>query len=106
MLPALEPYTLVVLVRGERAGIPEHDEMLDELQAAHVAYIQDLVEQGKIAVSGPIVDSPDGDTRGIAVFRAPLEEAQELAGRDPAVLAGRLAFRAMTWWAEKGRIRP
>jgi uncharacterized protein YciI len=104
MLPALEPYTLVLLVKGDRAGEPADDDTLDELQDAHVAYVRSLVERGKIAVCGPLAAEPGADLKGVAVFRTTVDEARELARRDPAVQAGRLAFQAVTWWAEKGRI--
>lgn len=102
MLPPLEPYTLVLLVRGDRAHEPADDEALDRLQEAHLAYQFGLVENGKIVLCGPLAGRPE--LRGVAVFRTSIEEATELMSHDPVVQAGRLTVQAMTWWVEKGRM--
>src|SRR5688500_10790854 len=99
MLPALEPYTLVLLSRGDRANEPADDETLDRLQDAHVAYLMSLLDRGKVTMCGPLAGQPE--LRGVVVFRTSVEEARELMSEDPVVRLGRLTVEAMTWWVEK-----
>lgn len=104
MLPPIEPYTLILLVRGPESGTPLDDDLLDRLQEEHVSYIMALVERGKIVACGPLTDTPAATMRGIAVFRTDIEEACSLMATDPAVQAGRIAVQAMTWWVGKGQL--
>lgn len=104
MIPPLTPYTIALLVWGEEAATPLDDELLDQLQEEHVAYIRSLASSGKIVVCGPFADQPDPRMRGAAIFRTSIEEAMELLRLDPAVRAGRLSVQAMTWWVEQGQL--
>lgn len=103
MLPPLEPYTVVLFSWGAHAADPLDDAGLDALQAAHLAYIRGLIDQDKVRVAGPL-SGGDGKLRGIAVFRTSVEEAIAITEQDPAVRVGRLAFDALTWWPERGRL--
>jgi hypothetical protein len=40
----------------------------------------------------------------LCFYATTVEEARELANRDPAVRAGRLVVDVMTWWTEKGTV--
>jgi hypothetical protein len=42
------------------------------------------------------------DERGLCVYGTSLDEARELAARDPAVQAGRLVADVLTWWTQPG----
>jgi uncharacterized protein YciI len=67
------------------------------LQAAHLANIGRMAEEGKLAVAGPFMD--DGEIRGIYVFNVEtLEEASKLTETDPAVKAGRLIMELHPWY--------
>ena len=68
-----------------------------ELQAAHLANISALAEQGKLVLAGPFMDS--GEIRGIYIFDVDsVEEAEELTNSDPAVQAGSLVMELKPWY--------
>ena len=99
-----DQYTLVLLVRPSNA--PELSEAeADALQDAHLANQADLYEQGYIVASGPFVDQDDETLRGMALMSVGPERARELYGTDPAVKAGRLGVRVMTWKTPAGGVR-
>lgn len=57
------------------------------LMAQHGAYLNDLLEKGKLIVAGPVFD-PAG-AFGIAILEVEsAEEAQQITAHDPTVLAG------------------
>ncbi len=93
-------YYLRLLKRGP-LWIPAETPEVERLQAAHVAYQQQLRKAGKLTLNGPLLD--DGDLRGVGVFLVgSLEEAQALAEADPSVQAGRLVSEVHPWMAHKG----
>lgn len=54
----LDEYHLVILRRPDDA--PAFAEaQLDELQAAHLAYLDDLGRRGLLALNGPLENQPD-----------------------------------------------
>lgn len=58
-------------------------------------------QSGKMVIAGPFTD--DGRIRGICVYEvSSSDEAKELAGRDPAVKAGRLVVDTHPWRVKKG----
>ena len=56
--------------------------------------------RGALLLSGPCDDQDDPTLRGICVYGTGLDEARELAERDPAVQARRLAVQALSWWTQ------
>jgi uncharacterized protein YciI len=93
----------VLLRRPDRA--PElPDEELDRLQAQHLAYLDELAAAGKLCGAGPFRDQPDEALRGLCFYRCGVDEARELAARDPSVRAGRLEAVVMTWLTRKGSV--
>jgi uncharacterized protein YciI len=97
-------HTLVLLRRAEDApDLPEAE--LDELQAAHLAHLTAMREQGLMAVAGPFDGQSDETLRGLCVYTVPSEEARELAEQDPSVRAGRMAVEVLTWYAPAGEVR-
>lgn len=68
-----------------------------ELQAAHMANIGRMAEEGKLILAGPFLD--DGELRGIYVFNVKtVEEARELTASDPAIQAGSLVMELKPWY--------
>jgi uncharacterized protein YciI len=100
----LEAFELVILRRP--ADAPEYDEeTLDRLQLEHLAYRDQLREQGVLAVNGPVRDQPDESVRGMSLFRTgSLEETRRLNEQDPMFLAGRFEFEIMTYWCPAGSV--
>jgi uncharacterized protein len=98
----LETFELVLLRRPDNA--PDYpDEVLDRIQAEHVAYLTGLREAGPIVTNGPVDGQPDPSLRGLAFYRTgSLERSRQLAEDDPAVRAGRLAVEIMTWYCPPG----
>ena len=99
-----DSYAFVMLCSGPRAD--EYDgEKAERLQEAHLDHLARMQEAGKLAVAGPFRDRYDESLRGVCIYSTSLEEARELAAQDPAVQAGRMAVRAMTWLTRKGALR-
>lgn len=100
----LEEFHLVLLRRPNNPPTFTEAE-LDELQAAHLAYLGDLVTRGLLALNGPLVNQPDATMRGLSFYRTrTAQEAVELAEADPMVKAGRLQVELMQFWAKPGSI--
>ena len=75
-----------------------------EIQAGHLAYMDDLHKQGKLVAAGPFADG--SDYRGIVIYRVKnVDEAKQLAAKDPAVKAGRLILDARPWMTFKGILK-
>ena len=103
--PAIDlvSYTFVLLRRGPRAGEYDDDE-LDRLQAAHLAFLDDMRERGHLLVAGPFREQADETLRGFCIFRTSFEETRALVEEDPSVQAGRMAADVMTWLAPRGHV--
>ena len=100
----LERFSFVLLRRGPRANELSEDE-LDRLQAAHLAHLDAMSEQGVMAVAGPFGEQPDETWRGFCLYTVELDEARRLAESDPSVQAGRMAVQVFNWWTRKGTVR-
>jgi uncharacterized protein YciI len=99
----LERFALVLLRRGPRAHEFSESE-LEALQAQHLAHLDEMTARGKLMAAGPFSDQPDDSLRGLCVYATGVDEARELAARDPSVRAGRIAAEVMTWWTPKGSV--
>jgi uncharacterized protein YciI len=98
----LESFELVILRRPPDARAYD-DDTLGRIQREHLAFHASLRDQGIVVTNGPVVDQPDESFRGITIYRTgSVEEARRIAEQDPAVVAGRLAVEAMTWWCPPG----
>jgi uncharacterized protein YciI len=99
----LDRYTFVLMRRGPRAAEFSDKEAL-ELQEAHLAHLDEMAAAGKLAGAGPFSAQPDETLRGLCFYRCGIDEARELAERDPAVQAGRMSVDVFTWWTKKGSV--
>jgi uncharacterized protein len=92
--------TIVLLML--RPDAPELDEEASAaLQDAHMSHLADLHEAGHLVAAGPLEDT---EYRGLSIFNVAPEEARELAERDPAVRAGRLAVNVIPWMLPSGAV--
>ena len=103
MIVELDAYTFVLLRRGPRAD-EYSDQELEEIQAAHLAFLDRMREEGHMLLSGPFRDQEDETKRGISLYRTGLEETRRLIEGDPAIRAGRISAEVMTWLTRKGAL--
>ena len=93
-------YYMAFLKKGPQWS-PEITEETNKVQAAHLANIERLVEEGKMILAGPFLD--EWEVRGIFVYKVDsMEEAIALTKQDPAVIAGRLSLEVHPWYSAKG----
>lgn len=92
----MKSYVLVFLKKGPNRS--QDSTVRAQLQAAHMANINRLAEEGKLVMAGPMME--DGDIRGIYLFDVrTLEEAKALTETDPAVQAGSLVLEMHPWYS-------
>jgi uncharacterized protein YciI len=73
-----------------------------QIQAAHMANIHRLADQGILVAAGPMEDTP-ATIGGIFVFKAEsLAEASRVAALDPSVVAKRNTVDVHPWWGPAG----
>jgi len=81
-----------------KAGTPKEKRTAEEstkLQAAHLANIRKLADEGSLVLAGPFGPGGDPATRGLFVFDVPnIADAERLTETDPAVKAGTLVLEA------------
>ena len=77
------------------SDIPNSVEKRGETRERHVAYLNELVDQGRVVLAGPhpSIDSPDPGSAGmsgslIVVEFDSLEDAQDWAANDPYLIGG------------------
>ena len=88
-------YFMAFLLRGPAWTAAESPE-LDRLQEAHLAYIEEMRDSGKLILAGPFTDN--GDLRGLFLFDVnTLEEARALCDQDPMVRGERLRYQIHPW---------
>jgi uncharacterized protein YciI len=98
--PNMTTYYFGVLMKGPKWSAEPTPERA-KIQEGHLAHLQAMWKAGKLVLAGPLGD--DGDWRGVLIYRTKtLEEAQRLAGDDPAVAAGRLVVTMHPWMIERG----
>ncbi|HMD62027.1 MAG TPA: YciI family protein [Opitutaceae bacterium] len=74
----------------------------ERIQAAHMANIKKMADEGILVAAGPMEDRPT-TISGIFVFKAPsLAEARSIAGKDPTVTEKRNTVDVHPWLGPKG----
>lgn len=100
----LDSFTFVLLRRGSRADDYTEEE-LEELQAGHLAFLDEMRERGHLLLAGPFRDQEDETKRGLALYRTSLVDTLRLIEEgDPSVRAGRMSVEVMTWLTRKGAL--
>jgi len=93
-------YYMAFLKKGPN-WTPQETEETKKIQAAHLANIKKLIEEGKMILAGPFLD--EWEIRGIFVYKVDsMKEAIALTEMDPAVMAGRLSLEVHPWYSAKG----
>ena len=89
-------YVLVIL----RTGPTRVDDAEERkaMFAGHMANIDRLSKEGKLALAGPFGDK-GGDWRGLFVFAVDgIEEAKALVATDPVIIKGEMVAEYHTWY--------
>jgi uncharacterized protein YciI len=91
----MRTYVMAFLKKGPNRTSDKNEAA--KLQAAHMANIGKLAEEGKLAIAGPFLDN--GELRGIYIFNVEtIEEAKKLTETDPAIKAGSLVMELHPWY--------
>ena len=98
--PGFEQYTLVLMKRGDHWN-PNAPEFMDVMKQHH-AFVNQMTDQGNMAIAGPFPFSDQGDLRGVAIFRVGAEQTAKLTQNDPIVKAGLLKTEIHPWGTGKG----
>jgi uncharacterized protein YciI len=96
----MEQYALVLLKGGEKWN-PSAPGFMDVIRQHH-AVLQEMIEEGKVAVAGPFPLSDPGELRGVTIFRVGVGETARLVRDDPTVKAGLLKTEIHPWITGKG----
>jgi uncharacterized protein YciI len=97
---AMERYTLVLMKRGEKWD--PNSPRFQQVMSKHREFARTMVEQGKMALAGPLPFDDQGDLRGVSIFRVEPEETTTLMQEDPIVKAGVLRPEIHPWITGKG----
>jgi uncharacterized protein len=95
----------VYLLKKGPTWFPDSTPEIDALQEAHLSNLRRLREEGKLVLSGPLLDSfqLSGEIRSLGVLKAKsLAEAQDWISTDPMVKVGRLVVELHVWMVPKG----
>ena len=89
-------YVLVILKTGP-TRVPD-GEARNTMFAGHMANIQRLAKEGKLALAGPFMQDPAG-WRGLYVFAVDdIEEAKALVATDPVIIQGEMVAEYHPWY--------
>ena len=96
----IEQYTLVFLKSTEKWN-PKSPGFADAMNQ-HAAFMKQMTEQGKLAITGLFSSTATGDLCGVAIFRVGSEQTAKLIQSDPSVRAGQLKPEIHPWATGKG----
>ena len=103
---AFDSYHLVMLVAPVEPPAGVTREQAAAVMPLHRAHLAAMAREGHLLVAGPFGERYDERLRGMCLYRGELgrEEVIALAEADPAVEAGLLQVRVMTWYTEGGAL--
>lgn len=89
-------YVLVILKTGP-TRVPD-GEARNAMFAGHMANIERLAKEGKLALAGPFMGDPAG-WRGLFVFAVDdIEQAKALVATDPVIVQGEMVAEYHPWY--------
>ena len=95
----MKQYVIAFLKKGPNRT--RDKEEAAKLQAAHLANVSRMANEGTLVLAGPFLDN--GELRGIYIFDVrTLEEAEALTATDPAIKAGSLVMELHPWYGSAG----
>lgn len=93
----MRSYVLAILKTGPKDAEIKGDART-EMFKGHMANINRLAAEGKLAVAGPFGKN-DKTFRGLFIFAVPtVEEAQKLAETDPVIKSGMMVVEYVPWF--------
>ena len=94
----MRTYVLALLKTGPNDAAVTDKDQRAKLFAGHMANINKLADEGKLAVAGPFGD-PERKYRGLFILAvSKVEEARVLAETDPAIKAGIFVVEYIPWY--------
>lgn len=94
----MRSYVLALLKTGPNDTTVTDKDQRAKLFAGHLANINKLADEGKLAVAGPFAD-PERKYRGLFILAvSKVEEARVLAETDPAIKAGIFVVEYIPWY--------
>jgi hypothetical protein len=88
MLAASKNYCLMILRQGPKWNQPGADKIIWEHGRRNLR----LRAEGVLSIVCPVVDG--GDTKGIGIFNASVDETRRVMNEDPGVMAGIFVYEA------------
>ena len=98
--PVMETYTLVLMKSGEHWNLTASD--FGDAMKQHEAFVQQMTDQGNLAVAGLFPRSDPSEVRGVEIFRVGSEQTAKLLQDDPSVKDGLLKTEIHPWATGKG----
>lgn len=93
----MKAYVMAFLISGPNR--PEDSTQAAKLQAAHMANIGRLAEEGKLVLAGPFYGEEAAELRGIYIFNtSSLDSARAYTATDPAIQYGSLIMELKQWY--------
>lgn len=94
----MKKYVFCILKTGPNDASITDKKQRDEIFAGHMANIQKLADEGKLALAGPFGKN-DRSYRGLYIFNVTtIEEAQKLVETDPAIKSGMMTAELTSWY--------
>lgn len=94
----MRSYVFCILKTGPKDVEIKDKKQRDEIFAGHMANINRLADEGKLAMAGPFGKN-DRTYRGLFIFAvATVEEAQKLVETDPVIQSGMMIAELTPWY--------
>lgn len=102
-IASCKQYCVRLYLSGPNRSQPPDE--AERIQTEHQRYLMQLRKEGKLLISGPVIDDPM--FKGIGIFNSTdKEEVKRLSDGDPAVRAGRLVYEIYHWFGLPGDCLP